>query len=362
MAPKKTPAAPPPAKDKSAKSKTSAKDAKTAKEPEAPKEKPKNIDDLLKNLHKKYGDASVERLTGRAIKKVETFSSGAISLDHALGAGGYAFGRVYEIFGPESCGKTTLTLHAIAECQALGLNSAFVDAEHALDMAYAQALGVDTDALLFCQPDYGEQALNVVEDIAESGQVSLIVVDSVAALTPKAEIDGEVGDFHVGAQSRMMSQAMRKLVGIASKNKVTIIFINQIRMKIGVIYGSPETTPGGQALKFYASVRLDVRRKTQLKENDQAMGNQTLVKVIKNKLAPPFREAELDIIWGKGVDKIGSLVSLAVDTGIVEKSGSFYSYDNERIGQGFNTAVKAIAADSVLFNKIDADVRKVIFK
>lgn len=310
----------------------------------------------MDQITKQFGDGSIMKL-GEAHKvDVEVIPSGALSLDLALG-GGYPKGRIIEIYGPESSGKTTLTLHAIAEIQKQGGTAAFIDAEHALDPAYAKRLGVDTENLLVSQPDNGEQALEITETLVRSNAVDLVIVDSVAALTPQAEIDGDMGDSHMGLQARLMSQALRKLTGIINKSKATVIFINQIRMKIGVMFGNPETTTGGNALKFYASQRIDIRRIGQIKVGDDIIGNRTKIKVVKNKIAPPFRVAEFDIMYNEGISKTGDILDLAVTHGIVEKSGAFYKYNGETIGQGRDKTKTYLKENPEVLAEIDQKVR-----
>ena len=301
--------------------------------------KKKAIDLAVSSIENQFGKGAILRMDTAAVdREVEHFSSGSPSIDIALGIGGFPRGRVVEIYGPESSGKTTLTLHAIAEVQRLGGTAGFIDAEHALDVGYARRLGVKVEELLVSQPDTGEQALEIADVLLRSGAIDVVVVDSVAALVPRAEIEGEMGDHHVGLQARLMSQALRKLAGTVAKSNATIFFINQIRMKIGVMFGNPETTSGGNALKFYSSVRLDVRRIAAIKEGDEVVGNRTRVKVVKNKVAPPFRQAEFDILYNEGISMEGDLLDLGVEEGIVEKSGAWYSYDGERIGQGRENA------------------------
>ncbi len=299
----------------------------------------KAIELAVSSIEKQFGKGAILKMDDSAVdREIEHFSSGSPSIDIALGIGGFPRGRVVEIYGPESSGKTTLTLHAIAEVQRMGGTAAFIDAEHALDTNYARRLGVKVEDLLVSQPDTGEQALEIADVLLRSGAIDVVVIDSVAALVPRAEIEGEMGDIHVGLQARLMSQALRKLAGTIAKSNATIFFINQIRMKIGVMFGNPETTSGGNALKFYASVRLDVRRIAAIKEGDVVVGNRTRVKVVKNKVAPPFRQAEFDILYNEGISMEGDLLDLGVEEGIVEKSGAWYSYDGERIGQGRETA------------------------
>jgi len=320
-------------------------------------DKSKTLDTAIFQIQKQFGKGSIMRLGTDEREAVAVISTGTLSIDIATGVGGVARGRITEIYGPESSGKTTLALHIIAEAQKAGGAAAFIDAEHALDITYAERLGVNVDDLLVSQPDYGEQALEIAEILIRSGAVDVIVVDSVAALVPKAEIDGNAGDSHVGLQARLMSQAMRKLTGVLKRTNTAIIFINQIRMKIGVMFGSPETTTGGNALKFYSSLRLDIRRKEAIKDGQEVIGNRTKVKVVKNKMAPPFKEAEFDIIYGEGVSKVGDLLDLATAQDIVEKSGAWYSYNGERIGQGRENSKIFLKEHPELCDDIERKVR-----
>ena len=317
----------------------------------------KALDAALAQIDRAFGKGSAMKLGSRTAMEIEAISTGSLGLDIALGIGGLPKGRVIEIYGPESSGKTTLALHAIAEAQKAGGSAAFVDAEHALDPVYAKALGVDIDELIVSQPDTGEQALEITDTLVRSNAVDILVVDSVAALVPRAEIEGEMGDSHVGLQARLMSQALRKLTGSISKSKCMVIFINQVRMKIGVMYGNPETTSGGNALKFYASVRLDIRRTGQIKERDDIVGNSTRVKVVKNKVAPPFKQVEFDIMYGQGISKVGEIIDLGVKAGVVEKSGAWFSYDSVRIGQGRENAKRFLLENEEMMTKLENQIR-----
>jgi recombination protein RecA len=314
----------------------------------------------LDKLDKTYGKGTVMKMGDKAIEEVETISSGSLGIDLALGVGGYPRGRVIEIYGPESSGKTTLTLHAIAEAQKAGGIAAFIDAEHAFDRNYAEKLGVDIENLIISQPDNGEQALEIAENLIRSGAIDIVVIDSVAALTPKSEIEGEMGDSKMGLHARLMSQALRKLTGTISKTHCTVFFINQLREKIGVMFGNPETTTGGNALKFYASVRLDIRRSTQIKDGENVLGNRTKVKVVKNKVAPPFKTAEFDIMYGEGISKTGEILDLAVEFEIIKKAGSWFSYGDTKLGQG-RDAVKALIKDNPeLADELEAKIKALI--
>ena len=320
-------------------------------------ERKKALDIAMAQIEKNFGKGSVMKLGELSNLNVDVIPSGALSLDIALGVGGFPRGRVIEIYGPESSGKTTVALHAIAEAQKQGGIAAFIDAEHALDPVYARNLGVDVDNLIVAQPDTGEQALEITEQLIRSGAVDLVTVDSVAALVPKAEIDGEMGDSHVGLQARLMSQALRKLTGVLNKSKTVAIFINQLREKVGIMFGNPETTPGGRALKFYSSVRLEVRKQEAIKQNGEFKGNRTKVKVVKNKVAPPFREAEFDIIYGEGISNEGCVLDTAADLDIVNKSGAWYSYNGEKIGQGRENAKQYLKDNSDIMKEIEAKVK-----
>ena len=317
----------------------------------------KALDAALTQIERSFGKGSIMRLGDNPIMEVEVIPSGSLSLDFALGVGGIPRGRVIEVFGPESSGKTTMALHIIAEAQKLGGVAAFIDAEHALDAKYAKALGVNTDDLLISQPDTGEQALEITETLVRSSAVDIVVIDSVAALTPKSEIEGDMGDSHMGLQARLMSQALRKLTAIISKSKTSVVFINQIRMKIGVMFGNPETTTGGNALKFYSTVRLDIRRIAAIKDNQEVIGSRTRVRVVKNKVAPPFREAEFDLIYGKGISTSGELLDIAADKGIVDKSGSWFSYGSERLGQGRENAKRFLIDTPEVADEIMSKVK-----
>lgn len=316
------------------------------------------LDMALRQIEKQFGKGSIMKLGEQAEQKVSTISSGSLSLDIALGVGGYPRGRIIEVYGPESSGKTTVALHAIAEVQSNGGQAAFIDAEHALDPVYAQNLGVNIDELLLSQPDTGEQALEIAEALVRSGAIDIIVIDSVAALVPKAEIEGEMGDSHVGLQARLMSQALRKLSGAINKSKTIAVFINQIREKVGVMFGNPETTPGGRALKFYSSVRLEVRRAETLKQGNEMVGNRTRIKVVKNKVAPPFKQAEVDIMYGEGISKEGEIIDIGSELDIVQKSGAWYSYEGERLGQGRENAKLFLKENPSIKNDIESRVRE----
>jgi recombination protein RecA len=325
------------------------------------KDRTRNLGVTLSQIEKQFGKGSILRLGSKeAIVPVSAISTGSISVDYALGVGGFPRGRICEIFGPESSGKTTIALQVIAQAQKTGGMAAFIDVEHALDPVYARQLGVDVDNLLVSQPDYAEQALEITSALIQSGSIDVLIVDSVAALVPKSELDGEMGDSHMGVQARLMSQAMRKLTGIVSKSNTCLIFINQIREKIGVMFGNPETTTGGRALKFYSSVRVDIRRIAAIKDGDAVTGNRTKTKIVKNKVAAPFREAEFDIIYGEGISKEGDLIDLGVAQGLVEKSGSWYSYKSDRIGQGRENARQFLKDNPDLREKLDAELRRAL--
>ena len=320
-------------------------------------EKKKALEMAMSQIEKQFGKGSVMKLGEFKAMEVEAIPTGALSLDMALGIGGVPRGRIIEVFGPESSGKTTLALHIVAEAQKMGGDAAFIDAEHALDPVYAKKLGVDIDNLIVSQPDTGEQALEITESLVRSGALDVIVVDSVAALVPKAEIDGDMGDSHMGLQARLMSQALRKLTGALNKTKTVLIFINQLREKIGVMFGNPETTTGGRALKFYASVRLDIRKIENIKQDGEVKGNRVRVKVIKNKIAPPFREAEFDVVYGEGISKAGNILDMAVNLDIIEKSGSWFSYNGERIGQGRENVKRYLKENPKLLEEVESKVR-----
>lgn len=319
---------------------------------ETSKDKMSALDEALKAIEKTYGKGAVMRLGERPHVEVDAIPSGSLLLDYSLGVGGYPKGRIIEIYGPESSGKTTLALHAIAEAQKMGGRAAFVDAEHSIDPIYARNLGVDIDDLILSQPDSGEQALEIVEMLASSGAIDIIVVDSVAALVPQAELDGLMGDNQVGLQARLMSKAMRKLVAVLNRSSCTIIFINQLREKVGIVYGNPETTSGGRALKFYASVRIDIRRSEAIKDGNDLVGNTVNIKIVKNKVAPPFKSCKVDIIYGKGISKEGEVLDLAIDMGLIKKSGSWYEYNGERIGQGRETAKEFLKKNETVMHDL----------
>ena len=318
----------------------------------------KTLEQVLLDIEKQFGKGSVMKLGENEHREIDTISSGSLSLDIALGIGGYPKGRIIEIFGPESSGKTTFALHAIAEAQKLGGRVAFIDAEHALDPTYAAKIGVNINELLLSQPDNGEQALEICEALVRSGAISVIVIDSVAALVPQAEIEGEMGDSHVGLQARLMSQALRKLSGAINKTNTIAIFINQLREKVGVMFGNPETTPGGRALKFYSSIRLDIRRSEQIKDGSNIIGNKTAIKVVKNKMAPPFKSCNVDIMYGEGVSKEGEMVDLGSEAGIIEKSGAWYAYNGEKIGQGKENAKEYLKNNPVIRDEIEQKIRE----
>lgn len=326
------------------------------------KEKDKALEQVLADIEKQFGKGAIMKLGERGARNIDVVSSGSIMIDQALGVGGYPKGRIVEIFGPESSGKTTIALHAIAEVQKIGGRAAFIDAEHALDPVYAKKLGVDIDELLLSQPDTGEQALEICEALVRSEAMSIIVIDSVAALVPRAEIEGEMGDSHVGLQARLMSQALRKLSGVINKTNTICIFINQLREKVGVMFGNPETTPGGRALKFYSTIRMDVRRSEAIKVGSELIGNKTTVKVVKNKVAPPFKSAEVDIMYGEGISREGEVIDVASNMGIVDKSGAWFSYKGEKIGQGKENVKLFLKQNKDIFREIESKVRDDLFK
>lgn len=323
-------------------------------------DKKKILEQAILNIEKQFGKGSIMRLGDAPDQKIEVIPTGCLSLDLALGCGGFPRGRIIEVYGPESSGKTTLALHVVAEAQKMGGTAAFIDAEHALDPVYASKLGVDTENLYVSQPDNGEQALDICDSLVRTGAVDVVVIDSVAALTPKAEIDGDMGDQHMGLQARLMSQAMRKIAGIANKSKTCIIFINQLREKIGVMFGNPETTAGGKALKFYASIRIDIRRVDSIKDGANIIGNKTRAKIVKNKLAPPFKTVEFDIMYGEGISKVGSTLDMAIELNIVQKTGSWFSYNEEKIAQGKENCKQYLKDHPDIYNEVEAKVREAV--